>query len=136
MMIIVSSLMSTKSSTACLVNDATCLTPLGAMRARQYFRERIFRLNGLWYKTKNIENYQDTFALIKIPSKLYSMIFTRGVSGVWAGWAIAHPDFGRIEGAAGRRRHATTRHITTCPPSTWQPLTPLFTTNNTNFLSP
>ena len=57
MMIIVSSLMSTKSSTACLVNDATCLTPLGAMRARQYFRERIFRLNGLWYKTKNIENY-------------------------------------------------------------------------------
>ena len=47
----------------------------------------------------------------------------RGVSGGWAGWAIAHPDFGVIEGAAGRRRHATTRHITTCPPSVWQPLT-------------
>ena len=44
---------------------------------------------------------------------------SRGVSGGWAGWAIAHPDFGRIEGAAGRRRHATTRHITTCPPSVW-----------------
>ena len=28
----------------------------------------------------------------------------RGVSGGWAGWAIAHPVFGRIEGAAGRRR--------------------------------
>ena len=24
----------------------------------------------------------------------------RGVSGRWAGWAIAHPVFGRIEGAA------------------------------------
>ena len=24
-----------------------------------------------------------------------------------AGWAIAHPVFGRIEGAAGRQRHAT-----------------------------
>ena len=42
----------------------------------------------------------------------------RGVSGGWAVWAIAHPDFGRIEGAA-------MRHITTCPPSVWQPLTPL-----------
>ena len=28
----------------------------------------------------------------------------RGVSGGWAGWAIAHPVFGRIEGAAGRRQ--------------------------------
>ena len=25
----------------------------------------------------------------------------RGVSGGWAGWAIAHPLFGRIEGATG-----------------------------------
>ena len=24
----------------------------------------------------------------------------RGVSGGWAGWAIAHPVFGKIEGAA------------------------------------
>ena len=30
----------------------------------------------------------------------------RGVSGVWAGWAIAHSVFGRIEGAAGQRRRA------------------------------
>ena len=29
---------------------------------------------------------------------------SRGVSGGWAGWAIAHTDFGRIEGAAGKRR--------------------------------
>ena len=28
-------------------------------------------------------------------------IRSRGVSGGWAGWAIAHPGFGRIEGAAG-----------------------------------
>ena len=28
----------------------------------------------------------------------------RGVNGMWAEWAIAHSDFGRIEGAAGRRR--------------------------------
>ena len=28
----------------------------------------------------------------------------RGVSGGWAGWAIAHPVLGRIEGAARRRR--------------------------------
>ena len=37
------------------------------------------------------------------------MIFVktcRGVSGGWAGWAIAHPVFGRIEGAAGQRWRA------------------------------
>lgn len=28
----------------------------------------------------------------------------RGVTGGWAEWAIAHPVFGRIEGAAGQRR--------------------------------
>ena len=27
----------------------------------------------------------------------------RGVTGWWAEWAIAHPDFGRIEGAARKR---------------------------------
>ena len=32
----------------------------------------------------------------------------RGVSGRWAGWAIAHPVFGRIEGAAGRRQRCAT----------------------------
>ena len=31
----------------------------------------------------------------------------RGVIGGWAGWEIAHPVFGRIEGAAGQQRHAT-----------------------------
>ena len=31
------------------------------------------------------------------------MLF-RGVNGQWAGWAIAHPDFGRIEGAAVQRQ--------------------------------
>ena len=31
----------------------------------------------------------------------------RGVSGGWAGWAIAHSVFGRIEGAAGQWRRAT-----------------------------
>jgi len=30
----------------------------------------------------------------------------RGVTGGWAGWAIAHPFFFRIEGAAGQRRRA------------------------------
>ena len=30
----------------------------------------------------------------------------RGVSGGWAGWAIAHPDFGRIEGAARKQQCA------------------------------
>ena len=30
--------------------------------------------------------------------------YLRGVSGVWAGWAIAHPVFGKIEGAAGQWR--------------------------------
>ena len=30
----------------------------------------------------------------------------RGVNGMWAEWAIAHPGFGRIEGATGRRRRA------------------------------
>ena len=29
-----------------------------------------------------------------------------GVTGGWAGCAIAHPDLGRIEGAAGQRRRA------------------------------
>ena len=31
----------------------------------------------------------------------------RGVIGGWAGWEIAHPVFGTIEGATGQRRHAT-----------------------------
>ena len=30
----------------------------------------------------------------------------RGVSGGWAGWTIAHPVFGKIEGAAGQRQCA------------------------------
>ena len=29
-----------------------------------------------------------------------------GVTGGWTGWAIAHPDFDRIEGAAGQLRRA------------------------------
>jgi hypothetical protein len=31
---------------------------------------------------------------------------TRGVTGGWAGRAIAHPVLGRIEGAGGQRRRA------------------------------
>ena len=42
-----------------------------------------------------------------------------------AGGAAAPPDFGRSEGAAGRRRHATTCHITTCPPGFLTLATPL-----------
>ena len=34
------------------------------------------------------------------------MLFSRGVTGGWAGWAIAHPVFGRIEGAARQRYRA------------------------------
>ena len=34
------------------------------------------------------------------------LIFYRGITGGWAGWAIAHLVFGRIEGAAGQRRRA------------------------------
>ena len=30
----------------------------------------------------------------------------RGVNGGWAGMAIVHPGFGRIEGATGQQRHA------------------------------
>ena len=33
-------------------------------------------------------------------------ILFRGVNGGWAGWAIAHPVFGRKEGAAGQRQRA------------------------------
>jgi hypothetical protein len=33
-------------------------------------------------------------------------MYFRGVSGGWAGWAIALPVLGRIEGAAGQRRRA------------------------------
>ena len=33
-------------------------------------------------------------------------LHNRGVSSSWAGWAIAHPDFGRIEGATGQWRRA------------------------------
>ena len=40
----------------------------------------------------------------------FGVIYTyRGVSGWWAGWAIAHPDFGRIEGAAGKCRRRAHR---------------------------
>ena len=36
-----------------------------------------------------------------------SSIASRGVTGGWAGWAIAHPVFGRIEGPAWQRRRTT-----------------------------
>ena len=41
----------------------------------------------------------------------------RGVSGRWAGWAIAHPVFGIIEGATGQRRRAAlhTRYVLAHP---------------------
>ena len=40
-------------------------------------------------------------------SRISKAVFSiRGVSGRWAGWAIAHPDFGRIEVAAGQRPRA------------------------------
>ena len=32
--------------------------------------------------------------------KSFCHVENRGISGGWAGWAIAHPGFGRIEGAA------------------------------------
>ena len=68
--------------------------------------------SGLGWRFRKLNDKNCLFkSKIHIPS--------RGVSGGWAGLAIAHPDFGRIEGAAGRWRHATTRHITTCPPSVW-----------------
>ena len=35
------------------------------------------------------------------------MLFSRGVTGGWAGWAIAHPGFGRIEGAARQQQRRT-----------------------------
>ena len=33
-------------------------------------------------------------------------ISSRDVGNRWAGWEIAHPVFGTIEGATGQRRHA------------------------------
>ena len=49
-------------------------------------------------------------------NKEFTEILGRGVTG---GWAIAHPVFSRIEGAAGQQRHATLHCITDCPPSIW-----------------
>ena len=52
-----------------------------------------------------------------MPDHKLTVYEVRGVSGGWPGWAIAHPVFGRIEGAAGRQRQATILRITDCPPS-------------------
>ena len=41
-------------------------------------------------------------------SCMFPYIKYRGVNGGWAGWAIAHPVFGRIEGARGRRQQCAT----------------------------
>ena len=38
------------------------------------------------------------------------IFFFTGVTGGWAGWATAHPNFGRIEGAAGQRRRGVGQH--------------------------
>ena len=56
-------------------------------------------------------------------------IHIRGVGGGWVGWAIAHPDFGRIGGAAppGSGGGARTTLCTTCPPRFRKLLTPLIT---------
>ena len=43
---------------------------------------------------------QVTYVLSATPS------LGRGVSGGWARWPIAHPDLGRLQGAAGLLRRA------------------------------
>ena len=45
--------------------------------------------------------------------KTFIKMHTRGITGGWAGWAIAHPGFDRIES----RWEVAAHHITTCPPS-------------------
>ena len=45
-----------------------------------------------------------TFELMKLRQGISWLL--RGVTGGWAGWPIAHPVLGRIEGAAGQRRCA------------------------------
>ena len=37
------------------------------------------------------------------------MFYSRGVNGGWTKWAIAHPDFVRIEGAAGQQYYLPTQ---------------------------
>ena len=41
--------------------------------------------------------YEVAFEFLCIALRFHE-IFNRGVSGGWAGWEIAHPDFGRLEG--------------------------------------
>ena len=68
------------------------------------------------------DNVSKSFTLV--PSLKYVteiritfIIHDRGVTGGRAGWAIAHPVFGRIEGAASQWRHTALCCITNCPPS-------------------
>ena len=56
------------------------------------------------------------------------MIFLRRVSGGWAGWAIAHQDFGRIEGAARKRRRRASHYVLLAHPDLGSYLRPCFCT--------
>ena len=63
-------------------------------------------LNDLGFRILIMIYSQNTFhcnSLNKLVTIANDML--QGVSGGWAGWAIAHPVFGRIEGAAGHRSH-------------------------------
>ena len=79
-------------------------------------RNSNFRINLPKYLKRNIHIFLDIFLtyllstfLVKWFSDAFCNIFTyfyRGVSGGGAGGAIAHPVFGRIEGAARQRYRA------------------------------
>ena len=57
---------------------------------------------------------------------------SRGLIGGWTGWAIVHPDFGRIEDVAGSGSGTHTPLCTTCPPKSRKLLTPLRSNNGIN----
>ena len=55
--------------------------------------------------TRQLEFISVKLLVLGIISWCSAQIRRDGGSG-WAGWASAHPDFGRIEGASGQRRRA------------------------------
>ena len=78
-------------------------------------------------KSVYISLYKSAQIIVKVHDiHLLYVILVSGVTGVWAGWAIAYPVFGRIEGASRQWQCAAlllahpVLGSQLCPPSFWQ----------------
>jgi hypothetical protein len=82
-----------------------CLKNPAEIQEMSFGQGKTFFFKLLLAYTRRIEFISVKLLVLGIISWCSAQIRRDGGSG-WAGWASAHPDFGRIEGASGQRRRA------------------------------